>query len=388
MKKPLIFVSVGLVIAVAVVLVVLRFTGSSSTSDTVRVGAIVPLTGAFAAYGEPVRDGMLLAVEEINATSGIKGRPIDLAIEDDAGNPTTAVNAFTKLATVSKVPIVIGPLSSGASMATAPLADRYQVVQLSTLAGTIDLTSAGDFVFRIYPSSELGSRFIGQVALDRFGARRVAILYPNNSFGVSSRRFVTEVVERAGAKVVDVESYNDGDRDFRTQLTKIRDANSDVVLCSAYYEEGAQILVQASQIGLTVPVLGEDGWFGPIASIAGNSLRRLYFADVAFGPAYADNKLMQHFVSAFRERFGRPANSYSAAGYAAVYVVRHAIEAGGYDGPGIRDALYRTNMDTAFGRIQFDKNGDNVGVSYALYQITKENERTPAPAGTLPPHAR
>jgi branched-chain amino acid transport system substrate-binding protein len=343
-------------------------------TGTIRVGAIAPLTGPFAAYGEPVRDGMQLAVEEINAAGGIIGRRLELVLEDDAGDPKSAVNAFIKLATLSKVPVVVGPLSSGASMAVAPLAERYHVVELATLAGTIDLTHAGDYVFRIYPSSEVGSRYIAKIAVERFKAKRIAILYPNNAFGVSSRRFVTEVAKRAGAEIVDVETYNDGDRDFRTQLTKIAASKPDVILSSAYYEDGAQILVQARQLGLDVPILGEDGWFGPIAQIAGDTLTNLYFANVAFGPEYQDNHTMQNFIVAFRKRFGRSPNSYSAAGYAAVYVVKHAIEVGGYDGPGIKEALYHTDMETAFGRVRYDENGDNVGATYDLYQLNESNE--------------
>jgi branched-chain amino acid transport system substrate-binding protein len=264
----------------------------SRTSDaSIVIGAVDPQSGPFAAYGEPVRDGMLLAVEEINAGGGILGRKVELALEDDAGDPKTAVSAFTKLATATKVPVVIGPLSSGASMATAPLADKYKVVQLSTLAGTIDLTNAGDYVFRIYPSSEVGSRYIAKEAVERFSAKRAAILYPNNPFGVTSNKFVGEVMKERGVAVVAAETFNDGDRDFRTQLTKIIEAKPDVLLCSAYYEEGAQILVQAKQLGLSVPILGEDGWFGPIAQIAGDALKNLYFANVTFGPEIGDNKI-------------------------------------------------------------------------------------------------
>lgn len=160
-------------------------------SEPIRIGAIDPQTGPFAAYGEPVKEGMLLAVDEINAKGGINGRKIELLLEDDAGDPKNAVNAFTKLATVSKVPIIIGPLSSGASMATAPLANQYKVVELATLAGTINLTNAGDYVFRIYPSSEIGSRYIAKMAVEKFKAKKAAILYPTNPFGVASKKFVT-----------------------------------------------------------------------------------------------------------------------------------------------------------------------------------------------------
>ena len=373
----LLLVLLAVVALIVVVWLVYRPADQKKNEGAIRIGAIDPLTGPFASYGEPVRDGMLLAVEEINAKGGIKGQKIDLLLEDDGGDPKASVNAFTKLATVSKVPVIIGPLSSATSMATAPLADRYHVIQLSTLAGTIDLSTAGDYVFRIYPSSELGSRFIAQVAVDRFKAKKVAIFYANNPLGVTSRKFTTEVVQKGGAQVVAVETFNDGDRDFRTQLTKIRNANPDVILCSAYYEEGAQILVQSKQLGIKAPFLGEDSWYGPIARIVGDALKNLYFADVAFGPEYADNQVMQQFIDSFKRRFARLPNSYAAAGHAAVYIVKHAIEAGGYKGQGIKDILYKTDMLTSFGRIRYDQNGDNMGATYALFQLNERNERVP-----------
>jgi branched-chain amino acid transport system substrate-binding protein len=363
----------------AAILVALGFSSCRTNPDAenIRIGVINPLTGAFGTYGEPIRDGITMAVDEINSKGGINGRKIELVSEDDGGDPKTSVNAFTKLATVSKVPVVIGPLSSGTSMATAPLSDRYKVVQLSTLAGTIDLTHAGDYVFRVYPSSELGSRFIANVAVDRFKTKRAAILYANNAVGVASRRFVTEVLQQSGVSVVDVETFNDGDRDFRTQLTKIRDAKPDLVIASAYYEEGAQILVQAKQLGITVPFLGEDNWFGPIANIIGDQRKNLYFADIAFGENYNNDQPMQQFIAAFKQRYNRVPNSYSACGYTAVYLIRQAIESGGYDGTKIKDALYKTDMDTAFGHVKYDENGDNVGAKYALYQLSESNERVP-----------
>lgn len=337
------------------------------------VGVINPTTGPFAAYGGPVRDGILLAVDEVNAAGGISGRKLELTMEDDSGDPKQSVNAFTKLATVSKVSVVIGPLSSGASMATAPLAEQYKVVQISTLAGTIDLTKAGDFVFRIYPSSEVGSRYIAKQAVERFEAKRIAILYPNNAFGVASRKFTTEAVKASGAEVVADETFKDGDRDFRTQLTKISEAKPDVILCSAYYEEGAQILVQAKQLGINVPVLGEDGWFGPIAAIARDALPNLYFANVAFGPEYTDNLEMQHFIAAFEKRYGYKPNSFAAAGYAAVQLVCHATT-GGTDSVKIKEALYKTDLPTAFGQLRYDTNGDNAGAIYGLFQLNSKDE--------------
>lgn len=349
-------------------------TAPAAAGQAIKIGAIDPLSGPFAAYGEPVRDGMLLAVEEINASGGVNGRKLELLLEDDGGEPKNAVSAFTKLATVSKVAVIIGPLSSGCSMATAPLAERYKVVQISTLAGTIDLTNAGDYVFRIYPSAEVASRFIARVAVERFKTKRAAILYPNNPYGVAAHRFIDEVLRKDGVEIVATDTFKDGDRDFRTQIAKIKQASPDVLICSAYYEEGAQILVQAKQLQLNVPILGDDGWFGPIAEVAGEALRNLYFANVAFGPDYKDDEAMQRFIAAFKRRYDRSPNSYAAAGHAAVYLAKYALEKGGAEPGQIKDALYRANERTSFGMIKYDQNGDNIGATYELFQLSEKNE--------------
>jgi len=254
------------------------------------------------------------------------------------------------------------------------VAEKNKVIQISTLAGTIDLTNAGDYVFRIYPSSEVASRYIAKVAIERFTAKRVAIFYPESAPGFTAKQFISEVVNAAGVEVVAEESFKDGDRDFRSQLSKIASKKPDVILCSAYYVEGALILVQAKEQGLNVPILGEDGWFGPIADIARDALKNLYFANVAFGPEFKDNQVMQKFITAFEKQFSKKATAYAAAGYDAIYLAKKAIEIGGYDGQKIKDALYEIDLQGAFGRIKYDDNGDNIGATYDLFQLNAKNE--------------
>ena len=171
-----------LTIVIVIINLILLLGCTKNEENIIKIGAIVPLTGPFASYGEPVKNGMLLAVDEINNNGGVKGKKIKLIIEDDAGNPTTAVNAFEKLAGTDKVPMILGPLSSGCSMATAPVAEKNKVVQLSTLAGIPDLSKAGDYIFRIYPSSELGARFAAKQALEIFKPKKIAILFGCRSF--------------------------------------------------------------------------------------------------------------------------------------------------------------------------------------------------------------
>ncbi len=157
----------------------------------IKIGAIMPLTGELATYGIPVKKGMELALEEINERGGINERTLKIIFEDDLGDPKMAVAAFNKLIDREKVPIILGPLTSSASMATAPVAERRKVVQLSTMAGTIDLKYAGDYVFRVFASNEYQSKAVADKAIDVFHAKRAAILYINNAYGQGSKEVVS-----------------------------------------------------------------------------------------------------------------------------------------------------------------------------------------------------
>lgn len=371
-RRTLLAGGVGLAVVVSGGL----YLATRATSQALRLGVINPQTGPLAAYGENVFRGMQIALKHLNDQGGINGRLLELIVEDDASNPANAATAFTKLATVDRVPLVVGPLSSGSSMATAALADRYKVVQLSTLAGIIDLTTAGDYVFRIYPSSEVGSRFLAQTAIDRFRATKVALLYANNAIGVSSRALTRQILRDAGVNVVADEIFADGDRDFRTQLTNIRTAQPELILSSAYYEDGAQILRQAGELGLRVPVMGEDSWFGPIAEQIGAYRELLYFADVDFESGASADSESAKFATAFQTKYGIPANAQAAAGHAALIVAANALKKA-EAGDALKTAMYGTDLATAFGQVRFDPNGDNAGAKYGLYQLSSTNERVP-----------
>ena len=363
------------VISILLLSLVTLLPGCEKKVEEVKIGAIIPLTGPFASYGDPVRDGMLLALEEINKAGGIRGKVVKLVIEDDAGDPKSAVNAFNKLASSDKVFIILGPLSSGSSMATAPVAEQRKVVQLSTLAGIPALSEAGDYVFRIYPSSEVSARFAAYSAFKKFSPRRIAILYMNNPFGETARKTYSAVAKEYNAVITLTESFPEGEKDFRTQLSKIKSSRPDIIFCSAYWQEGSSILVQMQELGLDMPVIGEDGWRGPIANIVGEKgLSQLYFSDISFGAEFKNNRIMQTFISRYEKRYGKKASTYAATGYDAVYVAKTSIEQGDNSGDGIKKALYGLSYSGALGTIRFDRNGDDVGLTFSVFQLNTNND--------------
>jgi len=367
MKKR--WISLGIVIVVAI-FIVLVVTQTKKELEEIKIGAIMPLTGELAAYGQPVKKGMELAMEEINTKGGLNGKLIKIIFEDDLGDPKTAVSAFNKLIDREKVPIILGPLTSGASMATAPVAERRKVVQLSTMAGTIKLKWAGDYIFRVFASDELQAKAIVDKAIDVFRAKRAAILYINNAYGQGIKEVIERRFTERGGKLVAIESFSEGDKDFRTQLIKIKKSQPDLIFGLSYWKEGALILIQAKELGIDNIFLGGDAWYGPIGKIAGDAAKLLIFSNMAFGKEYSQYPKMQQFIRSFSEKYGTEADAYSATGYDAVYLAVHAIKEGGYNADGIKKALYNTkDFIGALGKITFDEYGDNIGAEFDLYVI-------------------
>ncbi len=373
-KRNMVLISFLVIVILLVAAVVLWRINQSRTE--LVLGAIMPLTGDLATYGRPVKEGMETAVAEINSSGGIAGKPVKIVFEDDAGNPTQAVNAFQKLVDYDMVPIVLGPLTSGASLATAPIAESRKVVQLSTIAGTIKLSDAGDYVFRLFPSDEFQGAYIGEAGAETFKSKRAAIVYVKNAYGEGIKGIVRKAYVAKGGTIVGEESVPEGGTDFNAQIAKVRLAKPDLIFGLLYYNEGAQFLVQLKQQRLDVRVLGGDAWFGPIGQIAGDAARLLVFSSVAFGPNYADSPKMQSFISGFRAKHGYEPDSYCATGYDAVYAAKYAIDKSGFSSEQIKNSLYHVEFDGALGRVKFNSNGDNVGAKFSLFKI-ENNKAVP-----------
>jgi len=344
----------------------------SSDSQIIKLGAIMALTGDLASYGKRVKDGMDLAMDEVNASDGISGKKLEIIYEDNQGKPDQAVNAFKKLVDVDKVPLVLGPMLSSESLATAPIAEEKKVVQLSTLAGTIKLKDAGDYVFRLFASDEFQGVYLADVAINQFSSKKAAIVYVNNAYGQGIRDVIKRHYVDKGGKIVAEEAVTEGGTDFNTQVTKIKNQNPDLVFGLTYYNEGGPLLAQLKQQGVEVPVLGGDAWFGPMAQTAGSAESMLVFSSIAFGPEYKNVEKMQEFIEHFKSRYGSVPDSYSATGYDAVYAAKLSIEKAGLSPEKIKEALYKVEFHGALGHVVFNENGDNSGVEFSLFKMVDD----------------
>ena len=348
MKKNLVRVSALL----ATALVLLSSCGSKKT-DAIKVGGIAPLSGPYTAYGLECKKGVDLAVEEINKAGGILGKHIEYICEDDEGDGAKSVNAYKKLTTKDGVRLIIGSLTSGATKSITSLSQANKVVQIAPAATAVDVTDAGNYIFRACYTDPFQGRVGGKFAAENLGALKAAILYDvGNDYSVGlMENFINEYTA-CGGKVVSKESYNTGDKDFNAQITKIKQANPELVYLPDYYGTVALIAKQLRAQGISVPVVGADGWDG-LTGNAGEEMIPGYYSN--HYATDSDSKKVRSFVSSFKSRYNESPNAFAALGYDSMYMLRDAIQkAGTADAPAVRDALEQTDGDYVTGHLTFD----------------------------------
>lgn len=358
----------------AVILALTLASCSKAESNSVKIGGIFPLSGQVAVYGVECKNGVDLAIEEINAAGGINGKPVVLVSEDDEGNPDKTVNAFKKLSTKDGVKVVIGSLTSGCTQAITTLSQASKVVQIAPAATAPAITDAGDFIFRACFIDPFQGTVGGKFAAETLGKKRAAILYDiGNDYSVGLADNFKIAFTKAGGSIVSEESYATNDKDFNAQLTKIKNANPDVVYLPDYYGTVALIAKQLRAQGINVPMVGADGWDG-LTSNAGDEVLGGYYSN--HYAVDSTEPAVKKFVESFRAKYNKDPNSFAALGYDCVYLIRDAIvAAGAEDSIAVRDALAKTDGDYVTGHLTFDEKHNPIK-SAVMLELVKADDGT------------
>lgn len=348
------------VIIVAVLAALLLLRKPDDGDQGVTIGAILPLTGQGAAYGEAARRGMNLALHQVNSSGGMEGRMLRIIYEDSQGDPKTGVSAFQKLVTVDGTQAVLGDLLSSVTLSIAPIANRRQVVLLSPASSSPRLTDAGAFVFRNCPSDVYEGTVMADYASETLGLKRVAILRINNEYGVGiGTVFKNEFTENGGTIVAE-ESYAEDATDFRTQITKIAAQNPKAVYLLGYKQMG-YILRQSKELGFKTQFLSTVTFEDPeILKLAGDAANGVIYSASKFSPKSTD-ETVHRFVNAYEATYQSEPNIFAGLSYDAVKILAIAMREGGTSGSEIREALHRVkNYPGVAGETTIDKNGDAV----------------------------
>ena len=336
--------------------------GEMTKPETIKIGGMAPLTGALAIYGVTTTNGAELAVKEINENGGILGKKIEYIILDTKGDSTEAVMAYNKLVD-EKVAGIIGEITSKPTLAVAEVAVQDNMPLITPTGTQVDITEAGPNVFRVCFTNPYQGKVLAITSKERLGADTVAVMLNNSSdYSDGITKAFIEESEKLGMKVMGVEGYSDGDKDFRPQLTKLAAMNPDVVLIPEYYEQAALIATQAREVGVKSIFVGSDGWDGIAKTLDKSSysaIENSYFTN-HFSMEDQSEKI-QNFLKDYRETYKEDPSAFSALGYDAIYMMKSAIEkAGTTDKQKVVDALKGIEYDGITGYLTFDDHNNPV----------------------------
>lgn len=353
-------------------------------TETIKVGGIFPLSGPVAVYGIEARNGVEMAIAEINAAGGINGKQVVLVSEDDEGNAEKTVNAYKKLTTKDNVKFIVGSLTSGCTAAITSLAQAQKVLMIAPAATMESITDAGDYIFRACFIDPFQGTVGGKFAAENLGKKNAAVLYDiANDYSVGLYENFTKSFTAAGGKVVAAESYTTDDKDFNAQLTKIKNTNPDVVYLPDYYGTVSLIAKQLRAQGITVPIVGADGW-GGIVDNAGDEVLNGFYSD-HYAVDSSDEKVIA-FVNSYKAKYNSMPVSFAALGYDCVYLLKDAlVKANSLDTAEVRDALKATNGSYVTGNLTFDAKRNPVKSAVMMEIVKKDGVLTPVYKATVNP---
>jgi branched-chain amino acid transport system substrate-binding protein len=298
---------------------------NAPAATELKVGFIGPLSGDYAKYGVTMSQAAQMAIDERNAAKQFGDVKITLVKEDSEGKPEKATAAFEKLASVDKISGLIGEVFSGASLAISPKAEAEKLVMISASASSADLTKGKKFTFRTTPSDGLQADVFGRYVAADLGIKTVATLYTKNDYSQALAASFKAVYETAGGKVVAEESGSEGDKDFKTQLTKIKAANPEALYLPNYVAEIAQILEQAASLGLKVKILSADGFSNPeILTLAGKYAEGVIFSGA---PVAQASEKATAFADAYKKAFNMDADDFAKNAYDATNILLDGLKA-------------------------------------------------------------
>lgn len=343
-------------------------TGSGSGGPAnIIIGHYGSLTGSQATFGVSTDNGIRLAVDEINAAGGVeiggKKFKVELKSEDTEGKPEKAGTVVTKLITADKVVAVLGEVASSVTLAGAPVAQQFGVPMITPSSTNPQVTAVGDMIFRVCFIDPFQGYACAKFAAQDLKVKKAAVLFDQASaYSVGLKDEFEKNFEQMGGEVVTVAAYTAGEANFNPLLTKIRETGAELLFIPGYYTDVANIALQARKLGMTMPLLGGDGWdSSDLAKNGGAAIEGSFYSN-----HYASDQPtpeIQTFVTKYKEKFdGETPDGLAALGYDAARVLFDAIQrAGATDGSKLRDAIASTkNFKGVTGTISINDKRDAV----------------------------
>lgn len=328
-------------------------TGGGNMSGTIMLGAALSQSKTGKVYGDSQSKAIQMAMAEINAAGGINGKQLTIDIQDDASDPKQAATVYQKFIN-DKVIAIIGPTLSNSAATADPLAQQAQIPVLAvsnTAGGIVDI---GDYIFRDSLSEAQVIPNTIKVTKAKLNLTKVALIYGNDdAFTKAGYTVFKQALANNGITITTEQTFQKGNTNFSAQITAIKGTNPDAIVASALLPEGEGIIKEARNQGMTVPIIGGNGFnSAKLMSDLSQQAEGVYVG-AAWNSA-GGNQASQDFVKNFTAKYGSAPDQFAAQAYSGVYILADALKrAKSMSGPDVRDALKTAHVTVPLGDFTF-----------------------------------
>ncbi len=357
-------------IAVLFATVWLAGCGDDGDDKTTKVAVVGPVTGQYASFGAQMKNGAELAVEDINAAGGVLGKTLDLDVGDDACDPKQAVAVANQMVG-DGVALVAGHYCSGSSIPASSVYKDADMVQISPASTNPAFTDnrAGPNIYRVCGRDDQQGGVAGKYLAENFKDKNIAIVHDKTAYGKGLADETKKAMNAAGKEEVMFEAYTAGEKDYSALVSKLKQANVDVLFLGGYHTEAGLIVRQMRDQGMAAILMGGDALitqeYWSITGDAGEGTLMTFSPDPRKNPAAAE------VVKRFKDKGIEP-EGYVLYTYAAMQAWKQAAEkAGTTEMSEMVKALNGNEFDTVVGKFKFNEKGDPNLPPYAVYRWTK-----------------
>lgn len=370
MIKGTSLISVNIRLIILSLVFILFFNNCNPTKEQVEIGALLPLSGPGANYGKWEKQGIDLAVEEINGAGGIDGKDLVIVYEDIMSDPQKAVSAYNKLISVNKISSSVAGISS-VVLALAPIADNNKTVLMNCGGISPRIPEVtGNYVFSNIVDGSLEVTKMAEYIHDSLKINRVSLFTINSAAGIDAKNTFQKVFEKLGGEILSTEFHDPGASDFKSQILKLKSTKPEAVYLTSFTKESAIILKQAKELDFNTrwfsyaPFEGDE-----ILNIAGSAAEGVIYTSQAFDP-HSNDPRVKSYQEKYYKKYGEYSEIYAATFYDGIYMISEAMKNSGLTGTEIRDGLRRLqDFSGVTGKIKFDSR--QVAVKPIIFKIVK-----------------
>jgi len=363
------------------ILLFLSYVPSVQAAQPIRIGALFSVTGPPSFLGEPERNTAKMVVDEINAQGGVRGRKLELIVYDTQGDATKAVQAANRLIKEDKVSAIIGPSTTGETMAVIPIAEKERIPLISCAAGSKITEPVKKWVFKTAQNDALAVSRIYE-HLKKSGIARVAILTVSDGFGSSGREQLKSHAKEYGIQIVIDDTYGPKDTDMTPQLTKIRGSQAQAIICWGTNPGPAVVAKNVRQLGIKLPLFMSHGVSSKkFIELAGDAAEGIMLPSgkVIVADLLPKNdkqkKSLMSFVNDYKKHYRSEGDHFGGHAWDAVMLLKTAIERGGESPASIRDQLEKiTNFSGIGGTFSFSPS-DHAGLTRDAFVMVQVKNR-------------